>query len=355
MENRKRINDQLVSWIRKTVEREFPEDISLVCVYGSWLNGTMNARSDVDCYFVPKTQRGSDLARTFILEGVGYDIFPMSWERLEEIAALKSPMQPLLGDVMVLYRSGSEDSKLQGLRENMYRNLHNRKYTAKIAGERCALGASWLRSLPPDADNTRMWKTAGQVIAVIATALAIYEGDYFHHGGKRVYEELCSRLPQWAAEGYRRVVEAESARKAVEAAGEFLERVCRYIGAAPEKTLPEAGQTAPVGKVDAPLLAAIYQEICSTFGKIYTCCETGNAPLAFASAVVMQQELESMAEFGCPEYSLLEDYNYRRLEDLAVTAARVEENLVTFIRQQGGTITAYGSFEEFEADNRNSQ
>lgn len=352
MKRRKTINDKLVNWIKNTVEREFPEDISLVCIYGSWLNGTMNARSDVDCYFVPRTQRGNALARTFVLEGVGYDIFPMSWERLAEIAALESPMQPLVGDVMILY-SGSpeEEGKLRQLQATMERNLRDREYTAKIVKARCTLAATWLAELAPDADATQNWKIAGQVIAVLATALAIDQGDYFHFGGKRVYETLRERFPQWVAEGYLGVVEAESSREAVTAAGVFLEQVCRYVGAVPEVSCQAVPKTVPEGEVDAPLLAAIYQEICSTFGKIYTCCEEGNTPLAFASAVVMQQELEDMAEFGCPRYSLLEGYHFRRLEDLAKTAARVEEGLVSFIRQQGGTIVSYRCFEEFEKDN----
>ena len=48
------------------------------------LSGTMNRLSDVDCYFIPKTERAYSFARTFMIEGVGYDIYPMSWERLEE-------------------------------------------------------------------------------------------------------------------------------------------------------------------------------------------------------------------------------------------------------------------------------
>ena len=107
MEHRKHINDRLVQWIRRKAEQEFSEDISLVCVYGSWLNGTANRLSDVDCYFIPKKQRGYDFARTFILEGVGYDIFPLSWERLEKMASLEDGMQPLLGDVQVIWQDGS--------------------------------------------------------------------------------------------------------------------------------------------------------------------------------------------------------------------------------------------------------
>lgn len=90
MQKRKEINDRLIQWIKNKVKTEYADDISLVCIYGSYLNGTANSKSDVDCYFVPKTTRGYEMAVTFILDGVGYDIFPMTWERLGAIAELRT-------------------------------------------------------------------------------------------------------------------------------------------------------------------------------------------------------------------------------------------------------------------------
>lgn len=37
---------------------EYADDISLVLLYGWYMNGTANSHSDVDCYFIPKTERG---------------------------------------------------------------------------------------------------------------------------------------------------------------------------------------------------------------------------------------------------------------------------------------------------------
>ena len=68
--------DRLVQWLEQTVKRDYAGKVALVCLYGSHINGTANEQSDVDCYFVPKTEAGMTLARTFLLEGVGYDIYP---------------------------------------------------------------------------------------------------------------------------------------------------------------------------------------------------------------------------------------------------------------------------------------
>ena len=51
--NRKEINDKIVSWIINKVKTEYADDISIVLIYGSYVNGTANRKSDVDCYFIP--------------------------------------------------------------------------------------------------------------------------------------------------------------------------------------------------------------------------------------------------------------------------------------------------------------
>ena len=88
----KEMRNRLVGWIEETVRSHYAGKVALVCLYGSHINGTANERSDVDCYFVPKTQEGNLLARTFLLGGVGYDLFPMPWQRLEAIARLEQPL-----------------------------------------------------------------------------------------------------------------------------------------------------------------------------------------------------------------------------------------------------------------------
>lgn len=138
MERRKEINGRLVRWIAEKAEREYAEDISLVLIYGSYVNGTANSRSDVDCCFIPKTERGYEMAAGFILEGVGYDIFPMSWERIERIACLRENLTPLVGDAEIIFCGSAEDmARFQGMQEKLQCCLADGAYVLLIAEERC--------------------------------------------------------------------------------------------------------------------------------------------------------------------------------------------------------------------------
>ena len=104
-----------------------------------------------------------------------------------------------------------------------------------------------------------------------------------------------------------------------------------------------------VNKVDAPWLASLYEEISSTFNKIYVCCETGNYILAFLSAVCLQRELDDAREAGGPVYELLSNFNYKELNKLSETTRRIENDLVQLITDHGGYIKRFDSFEQFES------
>ena len=107
---------------------------------GSFINGTANAKSDVDCYFIPKTERGYQFAVDFILNGIGYDIFPMNWERVENIANLKEVLLPCIGDVKILFYAEKEDlEKFKRLQNRLRSNLRDVEYTKNIAKERLSL------------------------------------------------------------------------------------------------------------------------------------------------------------------------------------------------------------------------
>ena len=128
------INERIVNWIVKRAKKEYADDIAMVLAYGSFVNGTANAKSDVDCYFIPKTERGYQFSVSFILNDIGYDIFPMSWERVENISNLKDVLLPCVGDARVLFYSTNEDlEKFNRLKNKMFFNLRDSQYIKEIA------------------------------------------------------------------------------------------------------------------------------------------------------------------------------------------------------------------------------
>ena len=349
---REEMNDHVVEWIVNRVKTEYSGDVSLVLLYGSYVNGTANEKSDVDCCYIPKTERGYGLATGFIIDGVGYDLFPLSWERLEGLADLRESLMPLVGDARIVYCGGAEDRRrFQGLQTRLHSNLANDDYVKKIARERCKAAGRLYGQMQPAGSLSQVRKLAGHVMMFLADGVAIYNHDYFHFGLKRQYEDLAEKFPRVPREivtGYGEIVTSLDREDTIEKTAALLQSVCSYMSVAvnvPPAAAP--GEEGAATAADGPRLARLYEELSSTFQKIYVCCESGNHILAFLSAVCLQRELDDAREAGCPPFDLLNCFDYRHLEKLGERARIIERDLVEAITQGGGHIRSFDTWEAF--------
>lgn len=325
--------DRLVSWIEKTVRQHYAGKVALVCLYGSHINGTANENSDVDCYFVPKTGEGNGLARTFLLDGVGYDLFSMSWQRLEAIARLEQSHQPLVGDVQVLYADSPEDvAKLEAVQRLLKDNLSDPIYRQTAAKGRFQRACSRLPSAADDLKSARLG--SGGLLMDVAETFAFGQGTYYHYGLKRQFSDLLAlEVPEGLEEDYLTVLKAQTPAGIAAACRRLLEG-CPW---------PVTENRQPVqwgSRPPAQQLAGVYEEISSTFLKIYRCAEVGDPVLAFLSAVCLQWEL--------PWTDLLSCYRYDDLKTLAENARKVEQQLRRELEEDGVLLNEYKTFEEFE-------
>ena len=96
MENSKFVTE----WVIETVKEKYADDIALVVSHSTL---RIDENEEVISYFVPITERGRTFARTFILDGEGFDIWGIEWERLEKFAALEEYNITCLADGEVLY------------------------------------------------------------------------------------------------------------------------------------------------------------------------------------------------------------------------------------------------------------
>lgn len=336
----KETRDRLVGWIKETVREYYAGKVALVCLYGSHINGTADETSDVDCYFVPKTPEGNALARTFLLEGVGYDLFPMTWERLDKIVRLEVSHQPLVGDVRVLYADSPADlEKLEAVQRQLRDNLADPVFRKRAAKARFARACSRLPLATDDQKTARL--KAGGLLMDVAEVFAFGQGEYYHYGLKRQFPDLLalSQLPDGLEEDYLAVLQAKTSAEIACACQRLLES-CPW---------PVMQNQQPVAWGERPAaeqLAGLYEEISSTFLKIYRCAEAGDPVLAFLSAVCLQWEL--------PWTDLLSCYRYDELSTLAENAREVENQLRRELKQAGISLKEYQSFAEFEQEEKES-
>lgn len=352
------VNEKLIDWIKEKAETEYANDISIVVLYGSFLNGTAHSKSDIDCYFIPRTEHAFQFANDFIIDGVGYDIFPITWERAEGIANLQEALLPLIGDVKILYYHSEEDlqrfTKLQSLLKS---NLTDQETSYAAARQRVENAYRFYHCAQKSAAPSVIHKNAGGIIMTLADAVALYHHTYYHYGLKRQFSDLqkIPEIPEQIWEEYRDVICAESAENRLSHCSRMMQAVCRHLHMDPP-TLPfedeapqEPPQSAPP-QADYKALAAFYEEVCSTFNKIYVCCEGENAILAYLSATCLQEDLDyAHAHLGAQYYDLISSFHYHDLDRLRDKAEGIEKDLVDFITSGGVLLKKYDSFEEFAA------
>lgn len=349
---RKEYNDRLVGWIQRRAANRFSGDIALVAAYGSHFNGTSNPWSDVDCYFIPKGPRGEEFGADFILAGVGYDLFPISWERAQGIARLQEPLTPLIGDVTLLYADSPQDlERFHALQGELSRCLADEKLCHTRSLERFQKAVEAYSRL--GLGNLAVRRAyAGRLLMLAAESVALENGAYFHFGLKRQFEELqeLQKKPPNFLEAYLAVIRSETAPQMEAACKSLLRSLGAWLGADWQPVpVPPAP---PSGKKNKKLgeLAPWYEELCSTFQKLRVCRDDGNWILAFLTGACLQEELESLtAEYELPFFSVLDAYCCDDLGPLVRAADAVERDLAGRIEVCGGHIKRFATFEEFES------
>lgn len=133
-------NDEVIAYFCERVER-CRDDVDLLLLYGSYLTGDAGPRSDIDLCFVPATERGWQVAETFIYQRVGYDLFGMDRSRVERITQLTESLTPLVADSRIYARTPEEQERLLDLRARLVDRLGHPAVSHARAVDRLNLAA----------------------------------------------------------------------------------------------------------------------------------------------------------------------------------------------------------------------
>lgn len=338
-------NDMIVEWAVKRIEEEYKDDVSLLLTYGSYENGTANPLSDVDFYFIPKTERAYELCKTFIVEGVGFDLFPMSWERVEGIAEFNEVLTPCLANVRILFCNSEEDRKrFEELQCRLKKNLNNKSFMLEKAYKKMEEVMKSYSKAIFEEDICELRTLAGYIVMDLADVVAYANQTYFKGGLKKQMEDLktIENTPVDFVLSYESVIKLNSANGIKECCYNIIKNTRSFLK--DERDRVVNGDK----KVDYKGLAELYQEIVSTWNKIYVCCDSGNYNLAYISGVCLQDVLNMAAEEnGLDKFDLMSDYDSDNLNQFKERAMELQEKFVKIIEDNGIVIEAYNNVEEF--------
>lgn len=337
-------NPFVTEWAIRTVKEKYADDIALIIAHSTL---RMNPDEKTMSYFVPCTKKGESFARTFILEGVGYDIWGIPWERLEGFADLAEYNITVLADAEVLYARTEEDrERFLGLQKRLAQNLANRDKMRSCALEAYAQAKNlYTQMLFAEKCDVRLG--AGYVLDYLARAIAFTNLRYFKASQTEQLKELAdmSDVPEGFADMYLAVIREKSEPGQKELCFRLIGLVRDFLlKASPDS---DSAQKRP-REQNFQDLADWYGELSYTWLRLrhYTAC--GDAVKVYMWGIMLQNELNQVCgDFGLEKMHLMDAYDAENLGALAARANRLEERMREIIVQGGGKIHEYTSTEEF--------
>jgi len=94
------------------VRKAYADEVGIIAYYGSYARGTASPTSDLDLYYILDEGKAQDLYRSFVMEHLPFEFWPISWEFAEKIASGRhawSVAPALLTQAEVLYVRSEDD------------------------------------------------------------------------------------------------------------------------------------------------------------------------------------------------------------------------------------------------------
>ncbi len=349
-------NQRLIDMVIERAKRDFPSDIVLIGLTGSFSTGDFHEKSDLDLIIVNETDRGWEISAGFILEDVGYDIYCTPWEpRLKAQSLLESPMAGILIDLKVLYCANPEAlEKLNAYRQRALDLL------AKPIGRECIERAQKnLDKAKQDYADALLKQdigavryAAGGVLYEYVNALTNLNNTYIKGGIKRYLPQMLSyqHLPENMEEIYMAVIKADTIASLRSAAFRLLSAV---------QSLCEAMRlrfvACPVPTYEN--VWGVFEELwCNCANKVRASTQATDLSYAFHAALGAQNYLDEMTQIvGMPKFDLMGHFDAGDLTKFREAFFHAVEEYKTVYRNVGRKIEQYDSFDRLYDDFMNGR
>lgn len=339
---------KLTDWAIEKIKANYINDVALlVAVEGHSVNG--DGHGECFDYFVPASEKGNELSQTFIINEIGYDLYPRSWERTERTANLDDRATICLGNAKILYsRTQEDEDRFEAIRKKLDENLNNKEFTYKKALENLNIAMDLYRTMMFEDELYKVKMAAGYINNYLSLAVVYMNGTYFKNWRDGQLPELVKLkdIPENFIEYYRAVIHAKTTNEMKSLAHLMISTARQFI--ASHKTV----QTASQYNSNFVDLANWYQELCLTWRRIRYYCHINNSAAAFGDACNLQNELSIVSEeFGLRKMDLLGYFDASNLEKLLHQATELENYIVTEIESHGVKLKRYDTVEAFLSEN----
>lgn len=357
----------LTKWVIDKIEKEYKDDVALLIgIKGHSTDG--DEHGEIFDYFVPATERGNELAETFIIDGVGHDLYPRSWERLENSVNLND-MPIVLDNATILYsRSETDTKRFEECRKRLQENLCNDTFVYGKALEcmdkaleiyRSIIFEEKLYRVRSEADCIHEWLSrALAYLNHTYTESAIYSESQAYNKDEKSRIYSCPEMknvPENFFTNAKKLLESDDVEVLQKTVFALLKSTRSFIlehkpEASPAGDSADGSSKKDESKVDYQGLADWYQELSLTWRRLRYFCQNNMVEKAYTDACYLQEEFLYIAqEYKVHEFNLLDSFDKNNLSLLSDRANKLEITIQKILAYHGVKINSYSSVEDFLA------
>jgi hypothetical protein len=328
------------------IEKDYKDDIALVVMMGSHLYNDTHPMSDLDMYFIPKTDRGYRLGSVFIIQGIGFDFWPISWERIGRIAGREERITSIVTEGRVLWHGTEDDlERFEKLKKESLEGLKDDERLKK-SKERLASAKTAYHPFHSALSLTQARRHALDVLGDLTECLALFNNVTIRRGRGKIPGEIKAmpRVPDGFLERYDTVFLSRSPAEIGTALFGLIDTTGLLVES--DDSLKDPAQFKVVAN-------GFYEEFVNMYNKIGRAHQTGDFRTALHVAREMEIELgwlfhdsgETIPDFP----DLVGLYDPDDLGKLAGAAKTHQSVFETFLASKGVTIRTFPDFGALEA------
>lgn len=339
-------DDRLVEWAVNEAKTRYKDEVSILLEHNTYCLEQDRSVRYVNT-IISDTRPYIGLARTFIINGIGYDFNQVSWESFERDADGKGHYPCVLADGNVLYsKNEAELQRFLYLRAKFFTHLADPVYMYERGLEWLGNAMEVYKTMMFENALGRARIAANGVVHNLTIAVACFNQTY--NKDYRRVEDLraMKHVPAGFGEACSKLLEAKTV-------GE-LQALCHGLITATRDFFKANDRRVPKTKApDYPYLAEWYQECSYYFRRVYYFCEQGDAWNAFNQSGGLQTDLGDLAEeFHLPDLDILAHFEAEDLPAFAEKVKQAEGSIVAAIAAAGVALDAYADLDGFLEKNR---
>jgi hypothetical protein len=339
---------ELTNWAITQIQTKYKDDVALlIAISGHSLED--DCHGECFDYFIPANENGNKLSQTFIIDGIGHDLYPRSWKRIENMANFEDNFTYGLADAKILYVRNEEDKdKFVAMQEKLKANLQNKEFMLKKALEKLDAAMEIYRTMVFEESLYKVRMAAGFIARYLSYAVACINETYFKQRLDLETVELAQmkEIPENFIEYFQGIVKAKSAEELKSFSHKIIGTTREFIATHKQPKMEEAKSP------DYEELADWYEEGSLMWRRICYHCDIQNYERAFPDAINLQHELNIIKEeFGLKEMDLLGSFDATDLHAFKQKAQELEKYVISEIENHGVILNKYDTLEQFLAKN----